>query len=86
MTAWNKLKLEKKDRYVIYKIADDYKSIIVDESVPKTTDCAQDYLGFREKLLAAKSKDRKGVEGIGGRYAAFDYEYTTDDGRQQYVK
>jgi cofilin len=35
---------------------------------------------FREKLLSAKSKDRKGKEGIGGRYAVFDVEYELESG------
>jgi cofilin len=35
---------------------------------------------FREKLLNAKSKDRKGKEGIGGRYAVFDVEYELESG------
>jgi hypothetical protein len=40
----------------------------------------RDYSAFREKLLSAKSKDRKGKEGIGGRYAVFDIEYELDSG------
>ena len=36
-----------------------------------------DYSKFREKLLNAKSKNKAGVEGIGGRYAVFDVEYET---------
>ena len=39
-----------------------------------------DYPTFREKLINAKSKDRKGNEGIGGRYAVFDVEYDLDSG------
>jgi len=35
---------------------------------------------FREKLLNAKSKDRRGKEGIGGRYAVFDVEYELESG------
>ena len=36
-----------------------------------------DYSKFREKLLGAKSKNKAGTEGIGGRYAVFDVEYET---------
>jgi hypothetical protein len=32
------------------------------------------------KLINAKSKDRKGVEGIGGRYAVYDVEYDAPGG------
>lgn len=39
-----------------------------------------DYPTFREKLINAKSKDRKGNEGIGGRYAVFDVEYDLESG------
>jgi cofilin len=35
---------------------------------------------FRDKLLNAKSKDRKGKEGIGGRYAVYDVEYDLPGG------
>jgi cofilin len=39
-----------------------------------------DFNVFREKLLNAKSKDRRGKEGIGGRYAVFDVEYELESG------
>ena len=39
-----------------------------------------DYEAFRQKLLNAKSKDRRGKEGIGGRYAVFDVEYELESG------
>jgi cofilin len=35
---------------------------------------------FREKLLNAKSKDKRGKEGMGGRYAVFDVEYELEGG------
>lgn len=38
----------------------------------------KDFGVFREKLLNAKSKDKKGNEGIGGRYAVYDVEYETE--------
>lgn len=37
-----------------------------------------DFDVFRNKLLEAKSKDRKGKEGLGGRYAVYDVEYDTE--------
>lgn len=39
-----------------------------------------DYGVFREKLLNAKSKDKKGKEGMGGRYAVFDVQYDLESG------
>lgn len=44
------------------------------------TSTSPDYAAFREKLLNAKSKDKKGKEGIGGRYAVFDVEYELESG------
>ena len=39
-----------------------------------------DYNKFREKLLNAKSKNKRGEEGQGGRYAVFDVEYDAEGG------
>jgi hypothetical protein len=75
ITAFNDLKLGKSLKYIIYKISDDWKEIVVEE-----TSTERDWAGFREKLLNAKSKDRKGKEGIGGRYAVFDVEYELESG------
>merc|ERR1711920_33844 len=68
--AFNDLKLGKDTKWIIYKISDDWKEIVVEETSKEA-----DWSVFREKLLNAKSKDRKGKEGIGGRYAVFDIEY-----------
>ncbi|KAK8205284.1 cofilin [Zalaria obscura] len=73
ITAFNDLKLGKSTKWIIYKISDDWKEIVVEES--STSD---DYSAFREKLLNAKSKDRKGKEGMGGRYAVYDVQYDTE--------
>jgi len=70
--AFNELKLGKSTKWIIYKISDDWKEIVVEET---STD--PDYSKFREKLLSAKSKNKRGEEGIGGRYAVFDVEYET---------
>jgi cofilin len=75
ISAFNDLKLGKSIKYIIYKISDDWKEIVVEE-----TSTERDWAGFREKLLNAKSKDRKGKEGIGGRYAVFDVEYELESG------
>jgi len=75
ISKFNELKLGKELAWIIYKISDDWKEIVVEES---STD--RDYEAFRAKLLAAKSKDRRGNEGIGGRYAVFDVEYELESG------
>jgi cofilin len=75
ITAFNELKLGKSLKWIIFKISDDWKEIVVEE-----TSTESNYDAFREKLLSAKSKDRKGVEGIGGRYAVYDVEYDAPGG------
>lgn len=80
ITAFNDLKLGKSTKWIIYKISDDWKEIVVE-----ATSTTADYSAFREKLLSAKSKDRKGKEGMGGRYAVYDMEYDTDGEGKRYV-
>jgi|SRR5690242_3392914 len=75
ISAFNELKLGKDTKWIIYKISDDWKEIVVEETSKEA-----DWSVFREKLLNAKSKDRKGKEGIGGRYAVFDVEYELENG------
>jgi hypothetical protein len=75
ISAFNELKLKKDIKWIIYKISDDWKEIVVEE-----TSKDRDFNTFREKLLNAKSKDRRGKEGIGGRYAVFDVEYELESG------
>ncbi|KAF7189274.1 Cofilin, partial [Pseudocercospora fuligena] len=75
ITAFNELKLGKKTKWIIYKISDDWKEIVVEE-----TSDDPDYSKFRQKLIDAKSKNKRGEEGIGGRYAVFDVEYDAEGG------
>jgi len=75
ISAFNDLKLGKSTKYIIYKISDDWKEIVVEE-----TSTNGDWDEFRNKLLNAKSKDRKGKEGQGGRYAVFDVQYEAGEG------
>ncbi|KIW09596.1 uncharacterized protein PV09_00465 [Verruconis gallopava] len=75
ISAFNDLKLGKNTKYIIYKISDDWKEIVVEETSENG-----DWDQFREKLLNAKSKDKKGKEGIGGRYAVFDVQYELETG------
>ena len=75
ISAFNDLKLGKSTKYIIYKISDDWKEIVVEE-----TSSDPDYSKFREKLLNSKSKNKKGEVVMGGRYAVFDVEYDADGG------
>jgi cofilin len=75
INAFNELKLGKDIKWIIYKISDDYKEIVVEETSKEAN-----FDVFREKLLNAKSNDRRGNEGIGGRYAVFDVEYELESG------
>ncbi|KAK3315149.1 hypothetical protein B0H66DRAFT_606054 [Apodospora peruviana] len=73
--AYNDLKLNKKYKYVIYKLSDDNKEIVVD-----STGEDDDYDGFREKLINAKTKSKTGAVGKGPRYAVYDFEYQLASG------
>ncbi|KAJ4302612.1 hypothetical protein N0V90_001501 [Kalmusia sp. IMI 367209] len=75
ISAFNELKLGKDIKYIIYKISDDWKEIVVEETSKEA-----DWSVFREKLINAKSKDRRGKEGIGGRYAVYDVSYELESG------
>jgi len=76
ITAYNDLKLNKKYKYVIYKLSDDNKEIVVDS----TSEGAEDYEAFREKLINAKTKTKSGAIGKGPRYAVYDFEYQLASG------
>lgn len=54
ITAYNDLKLSKKYKYVIYKLSDDNKEIVVDT----TSDNGAEYDDFREALINAKTKSK----------------------------
>ena len=72
VSAFNDLKLHKGGaKYIIYKISDDQKEIVVEE-VGKD----QDYNVFREKLTAAKEKSGKSRPS----YAIYDIEFELDGG------
>ena len=71
ITAFNELKLGRGGvKYVIYKISDDLKEIVVDE-----TGKEPEYDTFREKLLAKKEKNGKSRPS----YAVYDVEYDLGD-------
>ena len=74
ISTFDELKLSKKIKYIIYKISDDYKSIVVEE-----TSTNPDWETFQSKLLNAKST-HKGKEGKGPRYAVYDFQYELEGG------
>ncbi|KAL2017810.1 hypothetical protein VTK56DRAFT_1673 [Thermocarpiscus australiensis] len=76
VTAYNDLKLNKKYKYVIFKLSDDNKEIVVDS----TSEDGPEYEDFREKLINAKSKSKTGAIGKGPRYAVYDVEYQLASG------
>jgi len=70
VSAFNDLKLSKKYKYIIYKLSDDYKQVVVEE-----TSADADWDAFREKLITAQSKSKTGKVGKGPRYAVYDFQY-----------
>ena len=74
ITTYDELKLSKKIKYIIYKLSDDYKQIVVED-----TSSDPDWEKFQEKLLNAKSSHR-GKEGKGPRYAVYDFQYELEGG------
>jgi cofilin len=72
--AFNALKLEKKFKYIIYKLSDDNKEIVVEEASEDP-----DYEAFREKLINATILVR-GNPTKAPRYAIYDFEYNLASG------
>ncbi|KAF4984683.1 hypothetical protein FZEAL_199, partial [Fusarium zealandicum] len=67
--------LNKKYKYIIYKLSDNYKEIVVEEASDD-----KEWDSFREKLINATSKSRTGAVGKGPRYAVYDFEYSLASG------
>lgn len=76
ITAYNELKLNKKYSYIIYKLSDDNKEIVLDS----TSEDGPEYENFREKLINATTKTKFGGEGKGPRYAVYDVQYELASG------
>ena len=74
VSTFNELKLGKTTKYIIYKLSDDYKEIVVEDSSSDP-----DWETFQNKLMKAKS-GHKGKEGKGPRYAVYDFQYELDGG------
>ncbi|KAI1357537.1 cofilin/tropomyosin-type actin-binding protein [Xylaria arbuscula] len=70
ITAFNDLKLSKKYKYIIFKLSDDNREIVVEEASPD-----KDWENFRQKLISATSKTKSGAVTKGPRYAVYDFEY-----------
>jgi len=75
VTRFNELKLNKKIKFIIYKLSDDYKEIVVDDLSEDG-----DWEVFREKLISATSKNKMGKVGKGPRYAVYDFNYDLASG------
>lgn len=75
ITAYNDLKLAKKYKYVIFKLSDDNREIVVEEASDD-----KEWENFREKLINATTKSKSGAVGKGPRYAVYDFEYTLASG------
>lgn len=75
ITTYQELKLNKKHKFIIYKLSDDFKTIIVD-----TVDDSEDWEVFREKLINAETKSKTGVVGKGPRYAIYDFKFDLSSG------
>ena len=74
--TYNDLKLGRGTvKYVIYKLSDDFKEIVVED---QSND--PEYENFKEKLISSKTKDKSGKEGPGLRYAVYDFEYELASG------
>eukprot|EP00727_Mastigamoeba_balamuthi_P005122 m51a1_g14608 putative promotes actin filament depolarization in a ph-dependent manner (137) ;mRNA; r:1200575-1200985 len=65
VTAFNELKFSKTGRFVVFRVADNLRSIVVDRVAPRSAQYAD--------LVAALPKDSC-------RYAVYDLEYATGDG------
>lgn len=75
VSKFQELKLGKSIKYIIYKLSDNYKEIVVEE-----TSLDSDWDAFREKLINAKSKTKTGKEVKGPRYAVYDFAYDLASG------
>jgi len=75
ITKFNELKLGKSIKYIVYKLSDDNKEIVVEEASEDG-----DWDAFREKLVNAKSKTKSGALTKGPRYAVYDFNYDLASG------
>lgn len=74
ISKFNELKLGKSIKYIIYKLSDDYKEIVVEDSSSDP-----DWETFQNKLMNAQA-GHKGKTGKGPRYAVYDFQYELEGG------
>lgn len=75
ISTFNDLKLNKKYKYIIFKLSDDNRQIVVEEASAEG-----DWEAFREKLVNSTTKSKSGAVGKGPRYAVYDFEYQLASG------
>jgi hypothetical protein len=75
INSFNDLKLNKKYKFIVYKLSDDYKEIVVEKASE-----SREWEDFRETLVNATAKSRTGAVGKGPRYAVYDFEYNLASG------
>jgi len=75
ISKFNELKLNKKLKFIIYKLSDAYNEIVVEEASEDA-----DWDNFRDKLVTAQSKSKTGKVGKGPRYAVYDFGYELASG------
>eukprot|EP01097_Dermamoeba_algensis_P010080 TRINITY_DN7291_c0_g1_i1.p2 TRINITY_DN7291_c0_g1~~TRINITY_DN7291_c0_g1_i1.p2 ORF type:complete len:139 (-),score=35.06 TRINITY_DN7291_c0_g1_i1:103-519(-) len=68
VTKYQELKLGKSARYILFKLSDDLKEVVVDKVAPSDTP----YKDFLDSLPANDC-----------RYAVYDFEFTAEDGGQR---
>ncbi|POS85215.1 hypothetical protein EPUL_002848 [Erysiphe pulchra] len=70
ITVFQDLKLNKKYKFIIYKLSDDFTSVEIEE-------CSEDkdWENFRQKLIKAQTKSKNGAIGKGPRFAVYDFNY-----------
>jgi hypothetical protein len=81
ISKFNELKLGKTIKYIIYKLSDDNREIVVEDASE-----SGDWDEFREKLVNAKSKTKSGAVTKGPRYAVYDFNYDLASGEGQRSK
>ncbi|KLU81598.1 cofilin [Magnaporthiopsis poae ATCC 64411] len=72
---YNELKLGKSLKFIIFKLSDDNKEIVVEEASDN-----KDWEAFRDKLVNATIKSPSGAVGKAPRYAVYDFQYNLSSG------
>ncbi|KAB8301192.1 hypothetical protein EYC80_003085 [Monilinia laxa] len=78
---FNEMKLQKKIKWIVYKINDEGTKVVVD-----TSSESADWEPFREVLVNAKALNKNKTQGKGPRYAVYDFNYDLANGEGQRTK